>query len=647
MLAAVLALPTSLSGVNADVQFAPSPQLSFADGAFKVLWEQTDGKIAAGRATGSWLWGPEPGHTARETYAQAVDGSLVVQYFDKGRMELQVSREGENWNKSVSSGLLVSELVTGRVQTGAKESVQLEPSSGLVAGDKAAPGLRYADFAAKMSRVPNRTGAELASILDANGPPASVTSRVRVAEYAAETGHNVPDIFATYIQETLRSAYPTLDPLQLVGYPITDAYWTPVTAGGKNYFAVVQLFQRRTLTFVPDFPLGWQVQMGNVGQHYVEWRYSEENRKRLPSIAETTSLRPASGRFVGIEGDRFMYEGRSVKLKGTNYWYSVWPFQNTWAGWDGPAVREELRKAKELGVNAVRIGVPFNHGQVSDMIWLDDDMSRLNPWIVNIMTQVVQIAAEYDMKVIFTLFEWYDRQPAPGSTEEKANLRYVQGIVGAFANDDRVLAWDLRNEPDNYETWRSGRADAVIEWLARIAKAARASDSRHPLTVGVGNYRSLWTPARDGTTLLSLVDVAQFHSYDAGALAGQIEEVRSHTTKPIFLGEMGWPTSSGAQSPPDGTVMDEPTQTFLYSTMLEGGNTADLAGLAQWTLWDYAPGSTSNAPDYEEFFGLVRRDGTYKPVAPIFRDKYQVPPLPSDTKSRVPLDTADHPARKP
>ena len=26
---------------------------------------------------------------------------------------------------------------------------------------------------------------------------------------------------------------------------------------------------------------------------------------------------------------------------------------------------------------------------------------------------------------------------------------YVKGVVGAFANDPRILAWDLWNEPDN------------------------------------------------------------------------------------------------------------------------------------------------------------------------------------------------------
>src|SRR5258707_13466157 len=31
-------------------------------------------------------------------------------------------------------------------------------------------------------------------------------------------------------------------------------------------------------------------------------------------------------------------------------------------------------------------------------------------------------------------------------------LAYVQGVIAAFANDKRILAWDLWNEPDNLNT---------------------------------------------------------------------------------------------------------------------------------------------------------------------------------------------------
>ena len=31
---------------------------------------------------------------------------------------------------------------------------------------------------------------------------------------------------------------------------------------------------RRVLTYIPDFAPEWRVQQGNVGMHYLEWRYT-------------------------------------------------------------------------------------------------------------------------------------------------------------------------------------------------------------------------------------------------------------------------------------------------------------------------------------------------------------------------------------
>ena len=53
----------------------------------------------------------------------------------------------------------------------------------------------------------------------------------------------------------------------------------------------------------------------------------------------------------------------------------------------------------------------------------------------------------------------------------------------------------------------------------------------------------------------------------------------------------------------------------------------------QWTLQDNPIGTPTHyiKPTPESWFGLVRRDGTYKHAAADFRDSYVVPPLPSDT----------------
>ena len=41
----------------------------------------------------------------------------------------------------------------------------------------------------------------------------------------------------------------------------------------RRWDVLVQAFERRIVTYTPDNPPGWQVEMGNVGQHYHGWRY--------------------------------------------------------------------------------------------------------------------------------------------------------------------------------------------------------------------------------------------------------------------------------------------------------------------------------------------------------------------------------------
>ena len=44
---------------------------------------------------------------------------------------------------------------------------------------------------------------------------------------------------------------------------------------GAEKDILVQLFERRVLTYTPANPAGWQVEMGNVGLHYYRWRYGQ------------------------------------------------------------------------------------------------------------------------------------------------------------------------------------------------------------------------------------------------------------------------------------------------------------------------------------------------------------------------------------
>src|SRR5690606_32789164 len=66
-----------------------------------------------------------------------------------------------------------------------------------------------------------------------------------------------------------------LNPFYATGLPITEAYWANVKVAGTYQDVLLQCFERRCLTYTPGNDPGWQVEAGNVGQHYYTWRYGE------------------------------------------------------------------------------------------------------------------------------------------------------------------------------------------------------------------------------------------------------------------------------------------------------------------------------------------------------------------------------------
>ena len=111
----------------------------------------------------------------------------------------------------------------------------------------------------------------------------ALASLARNVFYVPETGHNIPDVFFNWFQSQGRiydssaNVYTdegVFDWVSAVGFPIGEAYWVRAKVGGVEQDVLVQLFERRTLTFTPGNPVGFKVEMGNVGLHYYKWRYS-------------------------------------------------------------------------------------------------------------------------------------------------------------------------------------------------------------------------------------------------------------------------------------------------------------------------------------------------------------------------------------
>lgn len=221
--------------------------------------------------------------------------------------------------------------------------------------------------------------------------------------------------------------------------------------------------------------------------------------------------------------------------------------------YDEPTIDRELGWAEDLGFNTMRV---FLH----DLLWTEDPEGFLDR-----IDRFLGVADRHGMRVMFVFFDgvWNPYpvagpQPDPiphvhnsqwvqspgaeilGDLERHDELEpYVTGVIGRFASDPRVLAWDLFNEPDNPNlvSYREVELppeikDPAAEALLRKAFAwARSVGPMQPLTAGL--WQGQWadpdalSPLNE--RMVTESDVISFHSYDGPALVTeQIAALRQY-----------------------------------------------------------------------------------------------------------------------
>lgn len=324
----------------------------FADPVFAARWERVDRPVAVGLTQRSWVWGPAPlTGPLRERYQEAPERARLVQYFDKGRMELTHPDGDLTSPWYVTSGLLTRELVSGSIQVG--DQLFLDAGSGAhvpIAGDPDNPFPTYADLASVIDRSqPDRTGEHATASLTPQGwqeyqaaagdPGAEFVHYVTYSGPVGESvGYNVPRAFWEFMTQRglvwrdggLVAERPLFDWLFVLGYPIADPFWVQVRLRGEPTWVLVQPFERRILTYTPSNPPGWQVEMGNIGSHYLQWRYGA-----TPPVAVAAS----AGYFGMLPGTRSVF---ATSSRSDETWQVTGPNTSFVAGAQLVA-REELR----------------------------------------------------------------------------------------------------------------------------------------------------------------------------------------------------------------------------------------------------------------------------------------------------------------
>ncbi len=281
-LAIALLLMTTMAGLFAIPTQAAPP----ATAEFQRTWARTDKPVSDLAVSRTWMWGPD-GFTGgmTEAYLEAPGGQRTVQYFDKSRMEDNSYRASDPWD--VTNGLLVVEMMTGQMQTGDNSFQLKQPAQVNVGGDADDPtGPTYITMAAVRTAPPLASGQVIDWAIDRNGnvtsaPPQVANLGVTAQTYVPETNHRVASVFGDFMNSSglvwqngqLVTDQLFLSPYYATGFPVTEAYWANIKVAGTYQWVLIQAFERRVLTYTPGNAPGWQVEAGNVGQHYHTWRY--------------------------------------------------------------------------------------------------------------------------------------------------------------------------------------------------------------------------------------------------------------------------------------------------------------------------------------------------------------------------------------
>ncbi|PWT98889.1 MAG: 1,4-beta-xylanase [Bacteroidetes bacterium] len=196
---------------------------------------------------------------------------------------------------------------------------------------------------------------------------------------------------------------------------------------------------------------------------------------------------------------------------------------------DEKTIDRELGYAQGIGMNVMRV-------YLHDLAWKEDPDGFKKR-----MSQFLEIASRHKIKILFTVFDdcWnpdpkVGKQPDPkpgihnsgwvrspsqtvhnDSTQWPYLEKYVKDVLMSFAQDDRILMWDLYNEPgnSNYNLSSLPLLRKVFTWAWEVRPS-------QPLTSATWYDNNVLNDFQ-----LESSDVITFHNYnDSASLEKEITD---------------------------------------------------------------------------------------------------------------------------
>lgn len=198
-------------------------------------------------------------------------------------------------------------------------------------------------------------------------------------------------------------------------------------------------------------------------------------------------------------------------------------------------IDQELKWAEKIGFNAVRVFLHF-------LLW-QDDFSNLK----KTMNQFLDICKKHHIKVLLVLFDdMWNQDPKSGAQPDPIpavhnsgwvaspgknrvldetyypDLKdYVQETINYYSSDERILGWDLYNEPGNMGIKSKSLPLVIASYLW-----ARESNPSQPITVGLWQFHlkgKTWKQLE--YVCIKCSDIITFHDYRE--VAKTIETIRN------------------------------------------------------------------------------------------------------------------------
>lgn len=257
---------------------------------------------------------------------------------------------------------------------------------------------------------------------------------------------------------------------------------------------------------------------------------------------------------------------------------------------DSKLIDKELELSASIGMNTHRV---FLH----DLLWKQDSLG-----FINRIDKYLTLSEKHGIKTLLVFFDgvWHPQpklgkqmEPIPyvhnsgwvqspgarilhDSLSHNELESYIKGVVSHFANDSRVLGWDLYNEPgqmgiashniskeraielykkigieitdDNYSTYNLNKIDSkenkhinTLSLLKKTVKWVRKINPSQPITIGIYDWDKWWDDKNNLSDLNKFIinnsDIISFHSYGSkNEVSGRVKELENYN-RPLLCTE--------------------------------------------------------------------------------------------------------------